>query len=76
MNIFQTIFIDVVLLSFPILVYLIYLSTNENINSKSKKIYLELAMFTSFFILYRFGLDNPKLIPFLVLNSLVILSFI
>ena len=40
MNLFQTILLDVVLLVFPILVYLTYLTTNKNIIDKSKKIYL------------------------------------
>lgn len=76
MNLFQIVFLYVVLLTFPILVYLIYLTTNKNINNKTKKIYLALALITSFFMTYNFGIDYPKIIPILVLNSLVIFSFL
>ncbi|MBR6690452.1 MAG: HAMP domain-containing histidine kinase [Bacilli bacterium] len=76
MNLFQIVFLDVVLLIFPILVYLIYLSTNKSITKKSKKMYLSLALITSFFMLYNYGVDDPKLVPVLVLNSIVILSYL
>lgn len=76
MNLFQIIFLDVVLLIFPMLVYLIYLSTNKNINNKSKKIYLVLTLFTSFFMIYNYGVNVPKTIPILVLTSLVIFSYL
>ena len=68
MNLFQIVFLDVILLTFPILVYLIYLSTNKNINNKSKSIYFKLTLITSFFIVYSYGVNNPKIIPILVLN--------
>ena len=76
MNLFQIIFLDVVLLIFPILVYLLYLTTNKNITKKSKKVYLSLVLITSFFMLYNYGVDTPRLLPVLVLNSIVILSYL
>ena len=76
MNLFQIIFLDVVLLIFPILVYLLYLTTNKNITNKSKKLYLSLVLITSFFMLYNYGVDTPRLLPVLVLNSIVILSYL
>ena len=76
MNIFQIIFLDVVLLIFPILVYLLYLTTNKNITKKSKKLYLSLVLITAFFMLYNYGVDTPRLLPVLVLNSIVILSYL
>ena len=76
MNLFQIIFLDVVLLIFPILVYLLYLTTNKNITNKSKKLYLSLVLITAFFMLYNYGVDTPRLLPVLVLNSIVILSYL
>ncbi|MBQ2946454.1 MAG: HAMP domain-containing histidine kinase [Bacilli bacterium] len=76
MNLFQIIFLDVVLLIFPILVYLLYLTTNKNITKKSKKVYLSLVLITSFFMLYNYGVDTPRLLPVLILNSIVILSYL
>ena len=76
MNLFQIILLDVVLLVFPILVYLIYLTTNKNVTEKSKKTYLTLVLITSFFLLYSYGIDTAKLIPLLILNSIVIFSYL
>ena len=76
MNLFQIVLLDVVLLIFPILVYIIYLSTNKSINNRLKKIYLSLALITSFFIIYNYGVNDSKLIPVLVLNSIVIFSYL
>ena len=76
MNLFQVIFLDVVLLMFPILIYLIYLTTNKNIKKNLKKMYLSLALVTSFFLLYNYGINNTILIPVLVLNSIVIFSYL
>ena len=76
MNLFQIVFFDVVLLVFPILVYLIYLSTDKNITEKSKKIYLRLALVTSFFMVYSYGFEDLKFISILVLSSLVIFSYL
>lgn len=76
MNLFQIILLDVVLLLFPILVYLIYLSTNKNMTSKHKNIYLTLALISSSFLIYDYGANESKLIPLLVLNSIVIFSYL
>ena len=76
MNLFQIIFLDVVLLIFPMFVYLLYLTTDKNLKDKSKKIYLSLVIVTSFFMLYNYGIDTPIIIPVLVLNSTVIFSYL
>ena len=76
MNLFQIMFLDIVLLIFPILVYLIYLSINKNISEKSKKTYLGLSLMTSFFMIYNYGINEPVLISVLVLSSIVIFSYL
>ena len=45
-------------------------------NSIAKKIYFSLVLITSFFLLYNYGIDSTKLIPVLVLNSIVIFSYL
>ncbi len=76
MNIFKIVFLDVILLMFPILIYFIYLSTNININNKIKQVYFRLALSSSFFILYNLGDNNLKIISILTLNSIIILSLL
>ena len=76
MNLFQVVFLDVILLVFPILGYLIYLSTDKNINEESKKKYLRFTLLTSFFMLYNYGMEDSKIISIIVLTSLVIFCYL
>ena len=72
MNLFQTIFIKVILLIFPILVYLIYLSTDKNITKKKQKLYLVMTLYASFYLLYKFSFYN-KLIDLILITSIIVL---
>jgi len=74
MNIFSLVLLNVVLLLFPLLIYLIYLSTNKNINKKIKELYMSFALITSFFLIIE--LTNNKIITILMLNSIVLISYI
>ena len=63
---------NVILLSFPIFIYLIYLFTNKNI--KSKEIYFKLVLLTSIYLVKCF--ESNIYLSILVLNSVVILLYI
>ena len=76
MNLFQIVLLDVILLIFPILIYLLYLSTNKNMTTKSKRIYLVLALASSFFSLSVFGVNELSYVQILVLNSIVIFLYL
>ena len=75
MNLYQSIFINIVLLLFPILIYLLYLSTDKNINKKEQKLYLILSLYASFFLLYKYSFNN-KIIDILLLTSIIIVFFL
>ena len=72
MNAFKIILEYIILLSFPTLVYLIYLFTNKSINSKS--IYFGLSLLSSIYLIRCFG--SNMLMSFLVLSIVVIISYI
>lgn len=72
MNAFKIILEYIILLSFPTLVYLIYLFTNKSINSKS--IYFGLSLLSSIYLIRCFG--SNMLVSFLVLSIVVIISYI
>ena len=76
MNLFQVIFFDVVILVFPVLIYIIYLSANKNLMEKTKRVYLRLALVSSFLLLCSFCENDLKLIPILVLSSIILLSYL
>ena len=75
MNIFEVVLLNVVLLLFPLLIYLIYLSYNKNINKKTKKLYNAFALITSFFLVIEYGIREVTM-SILILNSIVILSYL
>lgn len=75
MNLFQVILVDVILLIFPILIYLLYLSTDKNINNKKQKLYLMLSLYASFYLLYKFSI-NTKFITLLLVSSILLLFFL
>jgi len=76
MNIFQIVFLNVILLLFPLLIYLIYLYTIKNINKSEKNLFLCLALLSSFFLEIEYGVNKLVIMPVLILNTLVILSYI
>ena len=76
MNLFRVIFLDIILIFFPILIYLIYLSTNKNITTNSKKAYLRLSLLTSFFIICNYSIKDYKLLSIMIMSSIIILSYL
>ena len=76
MNLFQVMFLDLILIFFPILIYLVYLSTNKHITKKSKKIYLRLTILTSLFIMYDYSVEEFKLLSIMIMGSIIIFSYL
>ena len=72
MNYFKIILENIILISFPILIYLVYLFTNKNI--KSKDLYFKISLITSLYLVKCFG--SNIFVSILVLNSVVILLYI
>ena len=76
MNLFEILFFDLILILFTILIYIMFLSTNRNINKKMKGILLDGALFSSVFFIYKYNNNDYLLINFLVLNSLVLIAYL
>ena len=72
MNIFKIIMLDSILLLFPRIVYLTYLSTNKNIINK--ELYSSLSLITSFFLIYIF--NENIYIAILIINSIITLAYL
>ena len=72
MNIFKIIILDSMCLLFPMIIYLLYLSTNKTL--KNKEIYKSLSYISSFYLLYCFNINTLSTI--LVLHALIIISYI
>ena len=69
---FEICLIDSILILFPLVIYLLYLSTNKNL--KCKNVYIILSLVSSFYLLYRFNINTISTV--LILNSIIIISYI
>lgn len=73
MNVFESIIFSVVLLLFPIFVYLFYLIVNKNIDESKKNLALKFALISSIYLLERYPLD--KIFNCLVLTLPIFICF-
>lgn len=76
MNLFDVLFLDVVLILFPLLICIIYLYADKNISKITKGAVLDLAILSSFFLTYKYGNSEYYTINFLVLSIIVLISYI
>ena len=73
MNLFQDLFFTLILILFPILIYLIFISTLNIIDKNTKKLILDASLVSA---LYLVNLYNPSFQSFLILNSIVIIGYL
>ena len=66
MNLFEKYLIGIIFILFRCLVYLFYIAYNKNSSKKVNKIFFELAVFSSFYLILKYGL---------ALNNVLILIF-
>ena len=76
MNMFDNLMLDIILILFPILIYLVYLESNKNINKNTKKMMLNLSIISSLFLIIKFSNDNYIMINYLVLSTLILISYL
>lgn len=74
MNVFEMLILNMILISYPLLVYIIYIVANKNIGKKEKDIFFDFILISSFFLVIHYGkyFENSLLTFFL--GSLVFLS--
>lgn len=76
MNIFEMLLLNMILISFPLLIYIIYIVANKNISKSEKNIFLDFVLVSSTFLVTRYGsyLEN-SLLPFF-LGTIIFLAFL
>lgn len=72
LNIIETIIKNCIYISFPLLVYLLYIAYNKNIGRKENDLVLDFTLMTSFYLVIRFA---DKL-PLLSFNSILFIAYI
>lgn len=76
MSIFGGIIVNTVYILFPITVYFIYTAYIRNLDLKEKSIFLELALYSSLYMLIRYGIMFKTVYPALLFNIPLLISFI
>lgn len=76
MDLFDCLFLNIMLILFPLLIYIIYLCYNKNLNDKMKNSLLNLAAISSFFLLYKYSNYEYFMINYLITSIIVLILFI
>ena len=76
MNMFDNLMLDIILILFPILIYLVYLESNKNINKNTKKMMLNLSIISSLVLIIKFNNNNYITINYLVVSTLILISYL
>ncbi len=74
--ILETIIVNTVYLLFPIAIYLVYIAYIRNMDLEEKKIFLDLAIFSSVYFIIRYGIDYDHIIPLVLLNIPLLLCYL
>jgi len=76
MNIFEILLLNLILLSFPMLLYMLYILTDKNLHKKRRDSFLALALTSSFFLLFKYGLFFDNLMLAFYTSSIIFLALL
>lgn len=76
MNIFEMLILNMILISYPLLIYIIYIVANKNINKSEKDIFFNFILITSIFLAMRYGSYFDSTLKSFFLGSVVFLSIV
>lgn len=76
MIIFNTILLDFILLTFPIILYFIYNIYAKTLDKDKKNLYLDCALFTSCYLLFKFGNLSYKNIPIFIFDIPLLIAYL
>lgn len=66
MNIFEIILIDLIFITFPLILYLFYIAYNQNIGKKENELMFDFALLTSLYLLIRYGVNSTIYNPLII----------
>lgn len=66
MNIFEIILIDLIFITFPLILYLFYIAYNQNIGKKENELMFNFALLTSLYLLIRYGKNTTIYNPLII----------
>ena len=75
MNVFSTLFSSLVFILCPLFFYIVFLSSNNSITNKNKKLVFDIVLLTTIYVVSIYNNMYP-IISFLLLNSLVLIGYL
>ena len=76
MKIFDTMLLDVILITFPLMVYLLYLAYTKTFNKKENDLLFAVTVFSVLYLILKYTTPLYQDIPFLIINISLILSYV
>lgn len=76
MNLFEFIVLNIILMSFPILIWIIYISYNQNVGKKENNLLLDFTLISSIYLAVRFGNLDPNVSSMLILNIPLLIAYL
>lgn len=76
MNLFNIVLIDFILVMFPLLLYVIYSIYTKTIDSETNNLYLDCALFSSYYLLLKFGILNIKGMSVLFFDIPLVIAYL
>lgn len=76
MSIFGGVIVNTIYILFPLTIYLIYSAYTKNLDKQEKTIVLELALYSSIYMLIRYGVMFKTIYPALLFEIPLVVSFI
>ncbi|MDD4718415.1 MAG: HAMP domain-containing sensor histidine kinase [Bacilli bacterium] len=75
MNLFDSVILNIVLLTFPIILWLFYMVHNKNIGKQEKDLLFDFSLVTSLYLIIRFGITAMDDNLFLIINIPLIMAY-
>ena len=76
MNIFSTLFSSLVFILCPLLLYILFLTSNYTITTKTKNIVFDMVLISIVYVVSIYSNNYYPIINFLLLNSLVLIAYL
>lgn len=76
MQIVSEMILDMICILFPLTVYIIFLAYFRNIDEKKTEIFLEMALYSSIYLLIKFSSGRLLVYPMIILNIPLLISYL
>ena len=75
MNVFETIIFYLVFIVFPLTLWLLYQAYSKTMNKEKSNIFLDFALFSSMYLIVKFGIDQTTKLPILLFNVPLLIAY-